>query len=56
LRGAGHENLVVLAGEFETGSTELYERIRGGAEGLARSVLRDIGYRDAQSGIDPDLL
>jgi S-adenosylmethionine synthetase len=49
------KNLVVLAGEFETGSTDLYERIRGGAEGLARSVLRDIGYRDAQSGIDPDL-
>jgi len=48
------KDLVVLAGEFETAGIELFDRLRRDAEGLARSVLRDIGYRDAQTGIDPD--
>jgi S-adenosylmethionine synthetase len=48
------KDLVVLAGEFETATIEVFHRMRRDAEPLARSVLRDIGYRDAQTGIDPD--
>ena len=48
------DNLVVIAGEFKTGDKSLYEKIQQRAEGIARQVLRDIGYRDADTGIDPD--
>jgi S-adenosylmethionine synthetase len=47
-------DLVVLAGEFKTGSVELFQRIQREAGSIARSVLRDIGYRDSATGIDPD--
>ena len=47
-------NLVVLAGEFQTVSMDLFQRLQGHAESIARSVLRDVGYRDAETGIDPD--
>ncbi len=48
------DNLVVIAGEFKTTDKALYEKIQNRAEGIARQVLRDIGYRDAETGIDPD--
>ena len=48
------DNLLVIAGEFKTADKTLYEKIEQRAEGIARQVLRDIGYRDAATGIDPD--
>jgi len=48
------DNLVVIAGEFKTTDKALYEKIEQRAEDIARQVLRDVGYRDAETGIDPD--
>ncbi len=48
------DNLVVITGEFKTVRKELFDEVRDRAEGIARQVLRDIGYRDAETGIDPD--
>ncbi|MHB1093372.1 methionine adenosyltransferase [Thiobacillus sp.] len=48
------DNLVVIAGEFKTVRKALFDEVRDRAEAIARQVLRDIGYRDAETGIDPD--
>jgi S-adenosylmethionine synthetase len=48
------DNLIVIAGEFRTADPAIYEDIRARAEGIARQVLRDAGYREADTGIDPD--
>ena len=48
------DNLVVIAGEFRTRDEALFEDVRGRAEGIARQVLADAGYRDAATGIDPE--
>jgi len=48
------DNLVVITGEFKTVRKALFDEVRGRAEAIARQVLRDIGYRDAETGIDPD--
>jgi S-adenosylmethionine synthetase len=48
------DNLVVIAGEFRTADPAIYEDIRGRAAEIARQVLRDAGYREADTGIDPD--
>ncbi|MES2406591.1 MAG: methionine adenosyltransferase [Pseudomonadota bacterium] len=48
------DNLVVIAGEFKTVRKELFNEIENRAEQIARQVLRDIGYRDAETGIDPN--
>ena len=48
------DNLVVIAGEFKTVRKELFNEIQERAEEIARQVLRDIGYRDAETGIDPN--
>jgi len=48
------DNLVVITGEFRTARKDLFDEVRGRAEAIARQVLRDIGYRDAATGIDPD--
>jgi S-adenosylmethionine synthetase len=48
------DNLVVIAGEFRTADPAIYEDIRDRAEEIARQVLRDAGYREADTGIDPD--
>lgn len=48
------DNLVVIAGEFKTRDERVFARLRDAAGPLARQVLRDIGYRDADTGIDPD--
>jgi S-adenosylmethionine synthetase len=48
------DSLIVIAGEFRTVDPAIYEDIRGRAEEIARQVLRDAGYREADTGIDPD--
>jgi S-adenosylmethionine synthetase len=48
------DNLVVITGEFKTVRKELFDEVRDRAESIARQVLRDIGYRDAETGIDPN--
>ena len=48
------DNLIVIAGEFRTADPAIYEDIRDRAEEIARQVLRDAGYREADTGIDPD--
>jgi S-adenosylmethionine synthetase len=48
------DNLIVIAGEFRTADPAVFNDIRGRAEGIARQVLRDAGYKDADTGIDPD--
>ena len=48
------DKLIVIAGEFRTADPAIYEDIRGRAAEIARQVLRDAGYMDADTGIDPD--
>ena len=48
------DNFIVIAGEFKTRDEHIFGRLRDAAEPLVRQVLRDIGYRDADTGIDPD--
>jgi S-adenosylmethionine synthetase len=48
------DKLVVITGEFRTARKALFDDVRDRAETIARQVLRDIGYRDAETGIDPD--
>ena len=48
------DRLIVIAGEFKTTRPALFAEIRDRAEAIARQVLRDIGYRDNETGIDPD--
>jgi S-adenosylmethionine synthetase len=48
------DNLIVIAGEFRTADPAIYEDIRDRAGEIARQVLRDAGYREADTGIDPD--
>jgi S-adenosylmethionine synthetase len=48
------DNLVVIAGEFRTADPAIYDDIRSRAAEIARQVLRDAGYREADTGIDPD--
>ena len=48
------DNLVVIAGEFRTRDEALFDAVHDRAEQIARQVLRDAGYTDAATGIDPD--
>jgi len=48
------KDFVVLAGEFRTDRVESFQRMERDAGSIARSVLRDIGYRSSATGIDPD--
>lgn len=48
------DQFVVVAGEFKTARKEDFLAVRDQAESLARQVLREAGYTDAHSGIDPD--
>ena len=47
-------NLVLMAGEFRTADDAVFRDIEARAAQMAREVLHDIGYRDADTGIDPD--
>jgi S-adenosylmethionine synthetase len=48
------DGFVVVAGEFKTRVPATFDQVRCEAEGIARAVLRDAGYADAATGIDPD--
>jgi len=48
------DNLIVIAGEFKTASTQVFEAVRAAAAGLARQAITNIGYSNAETGIDPN--
>lgn len=48
------DQFVVVAGEFKTKRLDDFHAVRDQAEQLTRDVLRQTGYSDAASGIDPD--
>ena len=48
------DQCVVLAGEFKTRAPDIFLDVRGRAEEIVRKVIRDTGYSDAETGIDPD--
>jgi len=48
------DNLIVIAGEFRTSDEAVFDEIHDRAEDIARQVLRDAGYTDAATGIDPE--
>jgi S-adenosylmethionine synthetase len=48
------DGYVIAAGEFKTRRESDFEDVRARTPGIIRSVLRDAGYRDAATGIDPD--
>ncbi len=47
------DDLVVVAGEFKAKSQDIFESIRDSVPSIVRGVLRDAGYDDAATGIDP---
>jgi len=48
------DQCVVVAGEFKTRDPETFRAVRQRAVGLVAEVLREAGYRDAATGIDPE--
>jgi S-adenosylmethionine synthetase len=48
------DQCVVVAGEFKTRSPDTLRQVRERAVGIVANVLRDAGYRDAATGIDPE--
>ncbi|VVE37120.1 methionine adenosyltransferase [Pandoraea cepalis] len=48
------DQCVVVAGEFKTRHAADFQAVRDSAENLVREVLRDAGYGDSQTGIDPE--
>ena len=48
------DNLVVVAGEFRTHDKAVFGEVRDRTEGIVRKLLRAIGYRDSETGIDPE--
>jgi S-adenosylmethionine synthetase len=49
------DQCVIVAGEFKTRDRAVFNTVRDQAEQLVRQVLRDTGYTDTATGIDPDL-
>ena len=47
------DQFVVVAGEFKTGNVDDFEEVRAASDNIVRQVLRDTGYREAATGIDP---
>ncbi|MEM5431845.1 methionine adenosyltransferase [Cupriavidus oxalaticus] len=47
------DQCVIVAGEFKTQRSDDFEAVRESADALVRAVLRETGYRDAATGIDP---
>lgn len=45
---------VLVAGEFKTADTSVFEAVQRDAERLVRLTLREIGYTSLADGIDPD--
>lgn len=48
------DQCVIVAGEFKTRNHAIFQAVRDHAEQLVREVLRDAGYTDGATGIDPD--
>ena len=48
------DQCVVVAGEFKTRSPETFRVVRERAVTIVSGVLRDAGYRDSATGIDPE--
>ena len=48
------DQCVVVAGEFRTRDPDHFRQVRAQAVAIATGVLRDAGYGDAATGIDPD--
>lgn len=48
------DQCVVVAGEFKTKSPETFNQVREKAVAVISHVLRDAGYKDGATGIDPD--
>jgi len=47
------DQCVIVAGEFKTRRRDDFDAVRVSAETLVREVLRETGYRDGETGIDP---
>ncbi len=48
------DQCVIVAGEFKTREAEVFREVREQAVSIVANVLRDAGYRDGATGIDPD--
>jgi S-adenosylmethionine synthetase len=48
------DQCVIVAGEFRTSDPQVFRDVREQAVGLVAGVLREAGYTDAASGIDPE--
>ncbi len=48
------DQCVVVAGEFKTRDLDVFRQVRERAVPIVASVLRDAGYRDGATGIDPE--
>lgn len=48
------DQCVVVAGEFKTRSRDTFRAVRERAVAIVSEVLRDAGYRDGATGIDPE--
>jgi S-adenosylmethionine synthetase len=48
------DQCVVVAGEFKTRTPDVFRAVREQAVKIVSDVLRDAGYRDGATGIDPD--
>ncbi len=48
------DQCVVVAGEFKTRNPEVFRSVRERAVSIVAGVLRDAGYCDGSTGIDPD--
>jgi S-adenosylmethionine synthetase len=48
------DQCVVVAGEFKTRDPEVFRHVRERAVAIVAGVLRDAGYRDGATGIDPE--
>ena len=48
------DQCVVVAGEFGTRDPDIFHAVRTRADAIVRQVIRNTGYDDAATGIDPD--
>lgn len=48
------DQCVVVAGEFKTRSPDTFRHVREKAVSIVSGVLRDAGYKDRETGIDPE--
>ena len=48
------DQFVVVAGEFKTGNAKDFLAVKDAAEDLVRQVIRETGYKNAATGIDPE--